>query len=201
MAKDNVASKENHESTKEIRGRNFAFIDLEMTGLDLETHEITEIGLVLARYEHQSSGEVIMQKLGEYEWKVKPEHLDTADPVALKIAHFDPETWDEEAVPKERALRELTELCKDATMVGHNVAFDFSFLEKAFRVNGIENKMHYHKLDTISVAFGLLHEETTLERFSLRELCDYFQIENRKAHTALSDARATYELYEKLMNL
>ena len=42
-------------------------------------------------------------------------------------------------------------------MVGHNVAFDHSFLEKAFEDMGIENTMHYHKVDTISLAYALLY--------------------------------------------
>lgn len=187
------------EEKKDIRKRHFAFIDLEMTGLDLEKHEITEIGLVLARYTVEKSGYAKMKKIGEYEWKIMPDHLETADPVSLKIAHFEPEIWKEEAMAKKKALTELVTLCKDATMVGHNVAFDFSFLEKALCKNRIENTMHYHKLDTISIAFALLHKNATLVKFSLSELCKYFEIKNEKSHTALSDARATFELFQKLI--
>jgi DNA polymerase III epsilon subunit-like protein len=32
-------------------------------------------------------------------------------------------------------------------------------------------------------------------------MCKYFDIKNENAHTALSDARATFELYKKLMSL
>ena len=61
--------------------------------------------------------------------------------------------------------------------------------------------MHYHKLDTISIAWAKFHKDTDVIHFSLRELCERFGIKNEKAHTALSDARATFELYKKLMEL
>ena len=86
-------------------------------------------------------------------------------------------------------------------MVGHNVAFDSGFLEYAFIKTGVDNNMHYHKLDTVSMAFAKLHKEPDLEHFSLRELCLRFDIKNKDAHTGLGDARATYELYKKLMEL
>ena len=75
------------------------------------------------------------------------------------------------------------------------------FLHRSGAKNKIANNMHYHKLDTISVAWAKLHKDPSLEHFSLRELCKRFGIENEHPHSALSDARATFELYKKLMEL
>jgi DNA polymerase III epsilon subunit-like protein len=86
-------------------------------------------------------------------------------------------------------------------MVGQNVAFDSGFLEYNFAKNNLVNSMHYHKLDTISVAWAKFHNDKNFEHFSLREMCKYFGIVNENPHSALSDARATYLLYKKLMNL
>ena len=61
--------------------------------------------------------------------------------------------------------------------------------------------MHYHKLDTISIAWAKFHNDKDFEHFSLREMCERFGIKNEHAHTALSDARATFELYKKLMRI
>ena len=90
---------------------------------------------------------------------------------------------------------------KDCIMVGQNVAFDSGFLEYAFIKTGVANSMYYHKLDTISLAWAKLHNAPDLEHFSLRELCLRFDIKNENAHTGLGDARATFELYKKLMEL
>ncbi|MFA6520706.1 MAG: 3'-5' exonuclease [Candidatus Paceibacterota bacterium] len=175
-----------------MRKHNFAFIDIETTGLNLRLNEIIEIGIVLTNQD--------LELIEEFEVKIKPEHIESADPVALKVCHYNEEDW-VDALPLKKAMEMVALKTKDCIMVGHNVAFDAGFLEYAFNKTEIKNMMHYHKLDTISVAWAKLHRDPALEHFSLRELCIRFNIKNEKAHTALSDARATFELYKKLLEL
>src|SRR3989344_2899849 len=175
-----------------MRKHNLAFIDIETTGLNLLKHEIIEIGGVSTTPE--------LNVLEEFELKIKPEKIETADRTALKINHYTPERW-VSALSFSEAMQVFSEKVQNAIMVGHNVAFDAGFLEAAWSRANITNTLHYHKLDTISIAWAKLHREPDLEHFSLRELCLRFGIENKEAHTALSDARATYELYKKLMEL
>ena len=175
-----------------MRKHNFAFIDIETTGLNLLSQEIIEIGCVLAT----ESLEVIE----EFELKIKPEHIENADPVALKVNHYDPSGW-KDAQSLKAVMKIFSEKVKDCIMVGHNVAFDAGFLEYAFNKTNIQNTMHYHKFDTVSIAWAKMHKDPELEHFSLRELCVRFGIKNERAHSALPDARATYELYKKLMSL
>jgi len=132
--------------------------------------------------------------------KIKPEHIENADPTALKVNHYNDRDW-KSAGSLPEAMKIFSEKVKDCIMVGHNVAFDAGFLECAFSKNEIANTMHYHRLDTVSIAWAKLHEDKNFERFSLREMCAHFDIKNERAHTALSDARATFELYKKLMSL
>lgn len=175
-----------------MRKHNLAFIDIETTGLSLIRHEIIEIGCVLTTH----LGEVIE----EFELKIKPEHIEDADPVALKVNHYNEQDW-EGALGLSEAMKIFSDKVSGCIMVGHNVAFDAGFLEYAFNQTGLANSMHYHKIDTVSVAWAKLHREPDLEHFSLRELCLRFGIKNEKAHTALADARATHLLYKKLMSL
>lgn len=175
-----------------MRKHNFAFIDIEATGLNLREHEVIEIGGVITDPE--------LNIIDEFEIKIKPENLENADPVSLKVSQYNEKGW-ESAISLEEAMKLFVGKVRDCIMVGHNVAFDAGFIEHAFNKTGIQNPMHYHKLDTVSIAWAKMHNDPELERFSLHELCLKFDIKNKKAHTALSDARATYELYKKLMSL
>ncbi|MBP6060941.1 MAG: 3'-5' exonuclease [Candidatus Pacebacteria bacterium] len=175
-----------------MKKHNLAFIDLETTGLDVISHEIIEIGVVITTPE--------LEVVEEFELKIKPEHIQDANPTSMKINHFKEEDW-QEAISLKQAMKIFSKKVKDCIMVGQNVAFDSGFLEYAFSQLNIKNSMHYHKLDTISIAWAKLHKDPELLHFSLHELCARFGIKNERAHTALSDARATYELYKKLMSL
>ncbi len=175
-----------------MRKHNLAFIDIETTGLDVVKHEIVEIGCVSTTSD--------LKVIEEFELKIKPEHIGDADPVSLKISHYNEKEW-EGAHTLEKAIKILSNKTRDAIMVGQNIAFDSGFLEHAYSQTGTANSMHYHKLDTISIAWALFHKDPDLEHFSLREMCVHFGIKNVRAHTALSDARATFELYKKLMEL
>ena len=175
-----------------MRKQNLAFIDIETTGLNVLMHEIIEIGCIITTPD--------LGVIEEFELKIKPEHIDNADPVSLKVSHYDESEWIF-AYSLAEAMKIFSAKVAGNIMVGQNVAFDSSFLDYAFAKTKIENKMHYHKLDTISIAWAKLHRDPSLEHFSLREMCIRFGIKNERAHTALSDARATLELYKKLMEL
>lgn len=175
-----------------MRKHNFAFIDIETTGLNFIENEIIEIGCVITDDK--------LKIKEEFEIKIKPEHIETADKIALKINHYNEEDWESASNLKE-ALKIFSKKVKDCIMVGQNVAFDSGFLEYNFQKNNIKNSMHYHRLDTISVAWAKFHNNPNIDHFSLREMCKYFDIRNERPHSALSDAKATFELYKKLMNL
>jgi len=175
-----------------MRKHNLAFIDIETTGLSVVEHEIIEIGCVI------TSSQLEIKE--EFEIKIKPKKIENANKTALKVNHYNEKDW-ENAYELKDALKIISKKIKDCIMVGQNVAFDSSFLEYNFEKNNIKNSLHYHRLDTISIAWAKFHNDENFLHFSLRELCKYFDIRNENPHSALSDARATYELYKKLMDL
>jgi DNA polymerase III epsilon subunit-like protein len=175
-----------------MRKHDLAFIDLETTGLSVLEHEILEIGCVLTDHK--------LKIKEEFELKIKPEKIEQADKTALKINHYNEKDW-ADALPLKEALKIFSKKVKDCIIVGQNVAFDSGFLEYNFEKNNIKNSFHYHRLDTISIAWAKFHKNSKVVHFSLREMGKYFKIENKNPHNALSDARATYQLYKKLMNL
>ena len=178
-----------------MKNKNLAFIDIETTGFDMERQEIIEIGCVIVKQNDGIPGEIVE----EFDIKIKPERLNEADPEALAINGYNEAAW-MFALDLKQAMEMLAEKTKDCVMVAHNIAFDYSFLAKAFAITGVENKMFYAKLDTISYAMAKLSRDPEVTRFSLRALCDYYGVDNERAHTALSDARATSEIYRKLVD-
>lgn len=172
-----------------------AFVDIETTGLDHEKGEIIELGVVLTRMKDGA-----LEVIGELDLKIAPKHIETADAQALRINGYNEADWIF-AVSIEEALKAFSDKTEGAVFVAHNVTFDYGFIEANLKRHDIENKMHYHKLDTLALAFGVLHNNDDIGKLSLRALCEKYGIENKKAHSAFADAYATYEVFKKLLNL
>lgn len=182
-----------------MKKHNLAFIDVETTGLDPERHEIIEIGCIVVKQIPQSGGKgCAIEVVDEFETKVKPEHIETAEPEALRINGYNSGDW-LFAADLKQAMKTLSELTDGANMIGQNVFFDWQFIDRAFKTTGVPNKMHYHRIDLMSMAFAKCYHEERLQRFNLGALCDYFGVKNDAAHTALADIRATVEVYKKLL--
>lgn len=183
-----------------MKKRNLAFIDLETTGLDAEKHEIIEIGCIVARQIQCEGRGCELEIIDELDLKVKPEHIETSDPESLKINGYHEMDW-MFAVSLEQAMKVLSEKTEGAILVAQNVSFDWLFLEKAFVKTGVPNKMDFHRLDLISMAYAKLYHNPQIQRFSLRAMCEYFGIKNDRAHSAMADIRAEFEIYKKLIEL
>ena len=113
-----------------MKKHNYAFIDIETTGLNLFKHEIIEIGCVLTTPD--------LEVIEEFELKIKPEHIENANRVSLKVNHYNPSEW-ENALSLEKAMNIFCKKVKNCIMVGHNVAFDSGFLERVFDQYKIKN--------------------------------------------------------------
>ncbi len=173
-----------------------AFIDVETTGFDPDVAEIIELAVVIAK---MKDGELVVTD--QLDVKIRPEHIEDADPQALRINGYNEADW-LFAVNLEDAMKSFADKTEGAIFVAHNITFDHGFIAKAFKKTGIENKMHYHKLDTISIAFAVLHgNDDEMNKLSLKALAEYYGIENKKAHTAFADTYATYEVFKKMLKL
>jgi len=177
-----------------------AFIDLETTGLDPEIHEIIEVGCIIVRQIPREGMGPTVEVAEEFVFKVRPEHIEDADPEALAINGYSEEGW-KDARPLKEVLEILAKKTKGTIMVGQNVTFDWVFLEKAFVQMDIKPRMHFHRIDLIPMAFVKLYNDPNAQKFSLEALAQYFGVTNKKAHTALSDTRTTFEIYKKILDI
>ncbi len=174
-----------------LKDFDLAFIDTETTGVELD-HELTEIAVIRANPFNFSV-------IDEWESKIKPVCIDNADPDALKITGYSEEKW-ADAPPEEEVLKIFLQKTDGAILVGHNITFDWYYIHKALARYRFKPTFLYRALDTVSIAWQKLRNETeNMGSFSLGELCDHFEISRENAHTALDDARTTYKVFLKLI--
>ncbi len=181
-----------------MKVHNLAFIDTETTGTDPKLHEIIELAVIIARQVERPGRGPKIEIVEECEWKIKMVHPELAEEQALRVNGYNEVDW-MFAVDRKKAMEEFAKKTQSCTFVSHNLTFDYQFIMKAFEETGVENRMHYAKIDTISLAFARLYDAPQADKFSLRALCELLKIENSKAHTALADTRALVEVYKKLM--
>lgn len=181
-----------------MKTHNLAFIDTETTGTDPEKHEIIELACIIVRQVERPGRGPSIEILEECEWKIKPKHIETAEEQALRVNGYNEVDW-MFAVDREKAMEEFAKKTQSASFVSHNLVFDYNFVQKAFDETGVENRMHYAKLDTISMAFARLYDAPQADKFSLRALCELLKVENTNAHTALADTKALVQCYKKMM--
>lgn len=173
------------------RDKLLAFIDCETSGLNSQQHEILEMGLIL--YSQQTD-----QVMQEWEVKVAPRTIETADPDALKINGF---SKNANLYTKniQSSIIKFNNLVENCILIGQNISFDVAFLEKYLTEFNIAPKYDRRKIDTMSLAWGYVYNKD-LNGLSLKDLCTHFNISNLGAHGALTDCKRTLGLYKCLMS-
>ena len=100
------------------------------------------------------------------------------------------------APPPAWAVGRLLEFAGDAVVVGHNVAFDLSFVDAEAGRAGLargDNPV----VDTLALARRLVRD--VVPGCSLHALAAALRLEHRPAHRALADALATADLLHRLI--
>jgi DNA polymerase-3 subunit epsilon len=169
--------------------RKIAMTDLETTGDIPGLHEILEIGLVV----FDTNTLKIVDTLNV---KIKPLNIENAVPAALERNGYDKKDW-KNAVSLEEAVKIYAKKTIDCVFCAYNATFDWGFMNDAFRKTGVQNKMDYHRLDLLSIAWtkGLADNE----KWSLKTACKLFGVPPEpEPHTALNGAMTAYELFKKL---
>jgi len=167
--------------------RKIVILDTETTGLDIEQHEIIEVAAIL--YD-QSSDEIIKT----FERKAQPRNIKTASKKALEINGYKEN--------KKLYRSNIKGVVKDCIgfingnmVMGQNIRFDISFLQKYCDEFGIKNDFNFYvPLELSSMAWLIMRKSDELG-LSLKRQCDYFGISNDGEHRALADCYRTLEVY------
>lgn len=159
----------------------YIVLDFETTGFSPKENKIIEIGAI----------KVINNKtVKSFSTLINPK-VDIPPYISSKIKITDLMVKDMPVI--ETVFPHFIKFLGNYPLVIHNAKFDMGFLiENACNLNfNIENSA----FDTV---YGTKALFPKLKKYNLKFLCEYFEIENKNAHRAMSDASATYFLYEIL---
>ena len=165
-----------------MTGKHYTIIDLETTGGDPRKDRITEIAA------YRFDGEKVVDQL---ETLINPGI--PIPPFITRITGINNEMVKDAPKFYEVAKR-LVEITQDAVFVAHNVRFDYSFIQREYRNLGYTYSRK--KLCTIQLSKKLLPHAPS---YGLTKLCDYVGITNESRHRASGDAKATLELFRRLL--
>lgn len=167
-----------------------AFIDTETSGRGFE-HELIEIAAVRASGYNFSV-------LDQWEAKIKPRHIELADPESLKVNHYNEADW-AQAMDLREALEIFLKKTENTILVAHNLLFDWYYIHKALKECNLEPTFWFKGLDTISLAWLKLRNSPQIKSLGFAELKRYFGVEQEKPHSALDDAQTTYKIFLKII--
>lgn len=178
-------------------------VDVETGGFNCKTDALLEIAAVLLRI----NDEGMMETYQTISTHVIPFDGANIDEKSLEVNGIDP--WhplraarsEQDALgyiftPIRKAVKENG--CTRAILVGHNAAFDLSFLNAAVERVGIKrNPFHpFSNFDTVSLS-GLAYGQTVLSRSAKAAGIDW---NTEEAHSAVYDTRKTAELFCAIIN-
>lgn len=178
---------------KNLNEAPIAFTDLEFTGDVFSLHEIVEIGLVVVDQKN-------FKVLDELSVKVKPEHIETGLPVALAANGYNEEDW-KKAISLKDAITQYADKTDGAIFCAYNATIDWGFMNEAFLRTGVGDKMDYHRLDVLSMAWAKLRDKDCMG-WRLHQMAEYFGLPQEPSpHRAINGAKLALEVYKKLLNL
>ncbi|MBM7367079.1 DEDD exonuclease domain-containing protein [Gordonia hydrophobica] len=168
-----------------LRETTFVVVDLETTGGSADDDRITEIGAVKIR-----GGEV----LGEFATLVDPGR--TIPPQIVTLTGITTAmVYDAPRI--EEVLPAFIEFARGSVLVAHNARFDMGFLRK----NAARMKLPWEfttSLCTVVMARRVLSRQEA-PSVKLSALAELFDVSVRPTHRALDDARATVDVFHRLI--
>lgn len=162
------------------------FVDIETTHLRPEMGEIIEIAILTSK-----DGGLTIDSV--FETKIKPAHLEKADPKALEVNNYKESEWHSAPTWEEMAPK-IHNILYYGIVAGHNVFFDWSWLDYHLR-RTIGKGISYLKLDTQALVWEHLNTKSA----SLKSIRNLYGWSHDGAHSALKDIEDTHKLFKTLV--
>ena len=189
---------------RRFRGFLPVVVDIETAGFDPQTNALLEIAVVLLDLDDKG----FLHIKESHSLHVEPFPDAILDPKALEFNGIDPHHPFRGAVPEQEALERIfrpvrkevkSSSCKRAILVGHNPAFDLSFVNAAVERTGFKrNPFHpFSCFDTATLG-GVFFGQTVLAKAAISAGLAW---DHDEAHSALYDAEQTAHLFCSVVNL
>lgn len=162
----------------------YIVLDIETTGLSRDHHKITELAAVKVK-----DGEIV----DKFQTLVNPEQF--IPPFITHLTGINNEMV-KDAPKIHEALPKFLDFLEDYVIIGHNVSFDYSFIEH--NAKKINKQFKNKKLCTRKLANRIV---PYLPSKKLSSLCQHFNIVNEQEHRALTDVLATNILFQQFVNI
>ncbi len=95
-------------------------------------------------------------------------------------------------------LPDFLQFLGQATMIGHNVRFDLSFLHHEVGLASLKIGHEIEAIDTIRLARQMMPR---LKRYPLWLVADALGIEESQKHRAMADVELTFEVFYRLIHM
>lgn len=185
----NFSYKKMTEELYDINIDSYVAYDIETTGLSSTKNEIIEIGAVkVINGVVEEEGKFVFQKLIKPKAKYLPQRI--TEITGIDYSMLENQEYIEKILP------EFLDFVGDLPLVGYNIkSFDNKFLEVSMGKCGIEKSIKFFDL---LCYVRKIKSYLNIEKCNLSCVATCFNIENKFAHRALSDALTTAKIMERL---
>lgn len=162
----------------------FAIIDVETTGLNFHRESLTEVAVILF------DGQEVLQEWSRliHPGRSIPYEISRLTGITNEMVADAPQFFE--------VAREVVLMTEDCTLVGHNVGFDYAFLREEFRRLG-----YVYQRKTLCTVRMSRKAFPGLRSYSLPNLCASLDIPRTIHHRAGEDAKATFEVFTKVLSV
>ena len=192
-----------HSIARRFRGFLPVVVDVETGGFNPATDALLEIAVVML--DRDESGRWTRRETRSCH--VEPFPGANIEPKALEFNRIIPDHPLRAAKPEREALKHVCEPIRDqlretgctrAVLVGHNPAFDLSFVRAAAeRANYRRNPFHSFTVFDTATLGGLAYGQTVLAKMAAAAGLDW---DADEAHSAIYDAEMTAEIFCRIVN-
>lgn len=186
--------------------RKIISIDTETAGLYASKNPILQIGMGIYELDIDT---LQYETLAEGEWTFKPSQFTDKEidmHAVEEVNHLNLEELEKNGLLVSEVEEQMTKMLAEhtsrefwTTVIGHNFQFDKKFIQ-VYMKDFYHKQLDSFRFDDTMQLVELLYETSGKEpdqwpSHKLNTVCDILGVSNERAHTALADAKATFQCY------